>query len=268
MDLISFKALETEEGRREYYTYDPSNPVSMCHHAEPYLDPRFNEELLTMFGRSANGDQKLRIVWAGTLRAKSFRHMEDGTTLEYDGMRYPYMRLRTIRGYTYYKGNVKNTVTRCEQIPKNALFCEDFEYDDLGTMKFALEMKYSYAEMVQLKKYPIPGSDEEANWCIRSGKRYRVPPNPQGEYLLCHFIETSDLRYADVTQQTIDSIREIMHTAMTETEEEYIARKLKAREDLAEMEKKQEKLDYADNVDNAIIRAEKKLARGQVKIYG
>lgn len=264
-DLIKIKELDTEEGRREYYTYDPRNPATLRPHAEPYLDPRFNAELLEIFGTDVHGDPRLRIVWGGSTRASSFREMEDGSVLEYDGMRYPYMRLRIIRGYNYYdKKGRKVMVTSLSRVPPNTVFTEAIGWDDLGVMKFVLEMKYTAEELVKLGRYPKPGSDEEKNWCVRDGKRYRRKPDPNGDYLFCHYIETSDGRFADVTQITIDNIRAIFHRATTETEAEYVKRKLAEREQLAIAEKEQENLNYANHVENARIRAEKKLAKGKI----
>ena len=218
-NLTPLKQLESEEGRREYYTYDPQNPVSMRHHVEPYLDPRFNEELLDMFGTDVHGDQRLRIVWAGMLRAGSYRQMENGDTLRYEGMKYPYMRLRTIAGYEYFndKGQ-KVTVATMAQVPKDALFVEVFEWDDLGVMKFALEMKYTFEELVQIRRYPKPDTDEEIGWATKNGKRIKDDPNPKGEYIFCHYIETHDGRYLEPSEATIESIRDIFHTATTESE--------------------------------------------------
>lgn len=259
------KDIDNEEGRREYYTYDPSNPVTMQLHVEPYLDPRFNEELLEIFGKDPHGDPRLRIVWGGTLRAVAFRHMEDGTSMQYDGMKYPYMRIRVIKGYHYYTPDGKRVrVMTRDRVPKDALFSEDFDYDDLGQMKFVLEMKYTAEEMVQIQRYPVPGSDEEVGWCFKNGKQYRAEPNPLGEYIFCHYIETEDGRFADVTQNTIDSIRNIFNTATTETEAEYVKRKLETRQQLLIAAKEKEALDYADHVDNARIRAEKKLGKGKI----
>lgn len=267
-NLTPLKQLESEEGRREYYTYDPSNPTSMRHHVDPYLDPRFNEELLDMFGTDVHGDPRLRISWAGTLRAKSYRQMEDGSTLEYEGMKYPYMRLRTIAGYEYFndKGQ-KVTVATMAQVPKDALFVEVFEWDDLGTMKFVLEMKYTYEELVQIRRYPKPDTEEEVEWAHKNGKRIKEDPNPKGEYIFCHYIETHDGRYLEVSDDTIERIRDVFHTATTETEEEYVKRKLEARRQLAIAEQEQETLNYAHAVSNSRDRAERKLSKGKI-IYG
>lgn len=266
--MFNLKDLNSEEARREYYTYDPTNPATMVHHSEPYLDPRFNAELLDLFGVDQHGDQRVRIVWGGTLTAPAVRHMEDGTIREYLGMKYPFMRLRVITGFKYQDSDGHQVTVSAEKyVPKGKPFGPVFDWEDLGIMKFVIEMKFTYEEMVQLGYYPKPGSKDETTYTRKKGRKFRLEPNPKGDYIFCHYIETPDGQYADVTDEWIDRIRFILNRAQTETEQEYVARKLEAREKLAALTQEQEDLRLSAAIDDARGRAESKLARGKI-LYG
>jgi hypothetical protein len=267
----TLKELSTEEGRREYYTYDPRNPETLCHHQEPYLDPRFNEELLEAAGTDIHGDPRMRIVWAGSLRQTNFKVMDDGSVLEYEGMKYPYMRVRMVRGYIYHDRNGNRvSTTSMIGIPDKTPFVEDIVWYDLGHMKFVLEMKYTYEELVKLGRYPVPGSKEDKEWHENKrykGKRMRLDPNPNGEYLFAHYIETPDGRYMDMNDDMMDKIRSVIFNATSQTEEAYIEQKLELRKKAAIAAQEAESLRLSDAISNARIAAEKRLARGKV-VYG
>lgn len=265
---ISIAQLKTEDGRREYYTYDPTNPASMVQHAEPYLDPRFNEELKHLFGVDLHGDQRVRVVWGGSEPAISFKQMPDGKSLQYLGKKYPYMRVRNVRGYIYIdKEGKKVTVKSIDRVPEGHPAVEDIIYDDLGIMKFVLEMKFTHAELIAMGRYPLP--DDAHAWVHDKTMTYRIKadPNPNGEYIYAHYIETPDGEFCDMTDAWLDQIKMILNRAQTETEEEYIVRKMDARNKLAILTQEAADLKYADAVENARIKAEKKLSRGKV-LYG
>lgn len=262
--LTNLKELTTEEGRRAYYKYYLDDPSSFRHHVEPYLDPRFNEELKDAYGCDHHGDARFRFVWAGTLPALAYKDTGN-ETVEYEGKKYPWMRLRIIKGYTYLNDNGhKVHVTTLPQVPQGKIATEDITYDDLGVMKFAIEAKYTAEEMVQLGRYPAFDSLEFDTFCVKNGKRYRSKPDMKGEYVLAHYIETHDGQYRDVTQQDVDRIHEIVNRSRNESEAEYLARKMKEREDLAALEQYNSDYNYAKQFEQSLVSAEKKLARGQI----
>lgn len=265
--LTPFKSLETEDGRREYYTYDRERPETLRHHAEPYLDPAFNEQLIEMFGRDPHGDPRMRIVWAGTLRAPMCVDLGD-RLVWFDGMKYPYMRTKRQIAWEYIDRNGKRvTTTNDKSIPQGTVYGPVYEWDALGHMKFVIEMKFTAEELVKLRKYPKPGSDEEKNWGVKNGKRYLRPPNPDGEYQFVHYVEDGVGGYADCTQAHIDKIKEIFDRSLSETEEEFVARKLAEREALAIAEQAAADLNFSNHVHDARVRAEKKAAKGKI-LYG
>jgi len=272
--LTALKHLDTEEGRREYYTYDMSRAETLKRHVEPYLDPRYNQELLDAYGTDPHGDQLVRIVWAGTLPRVNYREDKNGNTEAYDGCKYPFMRIKDTIGYTYLDKHGKRvTVTKFHQVPDDALFTEEFRYYDLGVMKFVIEMKFTHAQMVQLGYYPKANTPDAglrgAHITPRDKryKRYRQAPNPNGEYMFVHYIETPEGEYRDVTQADIDQIHFIIRRAMGESEQEFLTRKVAEREALAKKEEEDKAMRDAAIAEAAIIRAEKKLARGKI-IYG
>jgi hypothetical protein len=265
--LTNIKQLTTEEGRREYYKYFLDDPSSFRHHVEPYLDPRFNDELKETYGCDHHGDPRFRIIWAGTEPMTAFKDT-GSETIEYLGKKYPWMRLRIVKGYTYTNDDGQKVhVTTIPQVPKDKIYTEDITWDDLGVMKFAIEAKYTAEEMVQMGWYPPFDSPEFDMYCVKNGKRYRSRPNPKGEYILAHYIETEKGEYRDVTQADIDRIHEIVARSRNESEEEYLARKMKQREDLARLEQENESYNYSAQFEKSRIAAEKKLAKGQI-IYG
>lgn len=244
--------------RAKYYTYDLSKQSTMVHHEPPYLEPYFNRELLKLGGKDIFGDPILRIVWAGTLPETKYHEDVNGITKEYKGMKYAFIKRNVVTGYSYLndKGQ-KVTVTDLNLVPPGKVSTRESYMDELGQMKWAVEMKYSAEDLVTLGYYPPLDSKRADQWCVRNGQRYRVKPNRQGDYLLAFFIETPEGGYRDVRESDLERIRYVWQRAHSETDEAFTQRKMEEIEAMLELEKIQraEKLDSA--LGDAIIRAEK-----------
>lgn len=221
---------------RRYYRVDVNDPSTFTNNVvEPYLNPAINEELAERYGVDIHGDQLIRIVWAPSLRTTNFK--DHGSHTEpYEGRKYPYnggFRLRITTGFVY-KNDDDNDVTvpTIAKVPKNKSFVEQFVYDDLAARKFVVEMKFSLAQMVQMRWAPEPGSQEEGTWCVRNGKRYRISADPRGEYIFCKFIQTPEGDFRSVTSDDVRLIHETFDRALNETEAERLVRKQEEREEL------------------------------------
>lgn len=261
---MELKKLATEDGRREYYKYDLANPATLVHHQEPYLDPRFNKELHERYGEDKHGDPRVRIVWAGNLRQPKWRQY-NGDTIEYSGMKYAYMRIRKDIGCEYLENGKKVFVTSVDKVPEGAVFSIVPHWDDLGVMKFVIEMKFTAQELTQMGWYPE--LDKDDRYTRKGGNQWRLDPNPNGEYIFVHYIETPEGDYKDVAQEDLDAIHFMVHRSLNETEEEFIARRTAEMEQMQQLMSAEEAKKLEDLIADERIKAEKKLAKGKI-IYG
>jgi hypothetical protein len=250
--LFTIEELSTEEGRRAYYRIDLQDPSTLHNNcAEPWLNPAYNEELKKRYGCDIHGDQIVKISWAASLRAVAFKDI-GFTTLSYTGRKYPFMggyRLKVTTGFSYYSVDTetgeshKVTVPSLDKVPFGKVWTEEFAYDDLGARKWVVEMKYTVAQMVRMGWCPPPDTPEGEQWCVRQGKRYRIAPDPKGEYVFGFFIEhqvPEEGEYRDVTQADVDAIHAIFNRALNETDEERATRKMAEHEKLQKHLKRSE----------------------------
>jgi hypothetical protein len=253
-----------EYERQQYYRYDLRNPATMVHHEVPFLDPHFNRELLKLAGKDIFGDPILRIVWAGTLRETKYHEDANGKTQEYQGMKYAFIKRNVITGYTYIndKGH-RVTVKTPDLVPKGKVYQNQSHMDELGTMKWVVEMKYSAQDLETLGYYPKLGSAKADQWCVKDGQRYRVKPSRTGEYLKAFFIEMPEsmgyahFGYRDPRESDLEEIKRIWWQAHNESDEDYVKRKMENIDKMLAVEAaaKQAKMDNA--LEDAIVRAEK-----------
>lgn len=269
MAEFKLKDLQTENGRREYYRVDLSNPMTVRNGlVEPYLDPSYNAELAERYGYDELGDQRVRIAWAAELRQVQYKD-EGWRTVEYLGRKYPHgggFRIKIDDGYIYQSDKGKQVhVKRVEDVPPGKPAVKTFYYDDLGTRKFVVEMKFTLQEMVQLGWCPPPDTPRGEQWCVRGGKRYRSAPDPGGEYVLLYYIEDEAGEYRDVRQEDIDFIHSVINRAQTETEAERVTRRMAERDKIQKALAAEEKQKEAAAWGDALIRVQKR-PRG-VKIF-
>jgi len=267
--LFTFDELATEDGRREYYRVDLKNTDTLRNGlVEPYLNPAFNDDLLERYGCDVHGDQLVKISWAADIRATQFKDA-GAITIPYLGRKYPWrggFRLKVTTGYSYTDtdGN-KVTVRTLADVPQRTAFIEEFEYDDLGARKFVVEMKYTLEQMVKMEWCPPPDTPEGEQWCVRNGKRYRVAPDPKGEYIFGFFIEDKDGEYRDVTALDVQGIHDIFNRALNETDEERVTRKVEEWERIQKRMKLKEAEQELISWEEAIVRVENK-RRGVVYV--
>lgn len=260
--MMSLRQLETEEGRREYYSYNPRDPLSLVPRSAPYLSERFNEELLEKYGTDIWGDQRIRIVWAPEVDQLQYYEDQHGNTYSYQGKRYPYMRIERVIGFCYRNAKGEHvTVTTEDRVPEGAIAEPVTIKEDLPKLHFVVEMKYTLEEMIALKWCPDPATTEGEAWCVRNGKRYRDTPDPRGEYMLAYPIVTADGQYRDVTDDDLRHIHEIVRRVRTESPEEYVARKKDEFEKLTAVAEAEKAEKEADKWSDAFIRAERRQAQ-------
>lgn len=264
---MKLKDLKTEKGRQQYYEYDVKRPDTLVPHEPPVLDPVFNELLLDVWGTCPNGDPRLRIVWGGSEPATRYKDVGD-RTIAYEGRKYQVIRIKKTTGWVYRDDKGRTVVAaKPNMVPKDKVAVEQFDYFDLGRMRWILEMKYTAEECVASGWYPEPDSEREASWGMKDGKRYADPPDPKGMYVMAKVFETPDGKYRDVQMSDIEAVVETIRTAENETEYERFVRKreqylaMKRAKAIAKEEWKNAQ------IQDAIVRAEKKLARGKI-IYG
>lgn len=265
--MIDLKKLSTSDGRREYYKYDMGNPATLVHHQPPYMDPRFNAELKERYGEDKHGDQRIRIVWAGTERQVQFREDRNQKVQEYMGMKYRFIRLRKDIGCEYMENGKKVFVTSVDRVPEGATFAFVPHWDDLGIMKFAIEMKFTAVEMTQMGWYPEMDKQGINDFCRKNGQKYRAEPNPNGEYIFIHYIETKEGTYKDLEQADLDAIHYMFHRSLNETEAEFIIRREDEMNKITKLTNKQEDQQLTDLIANARVNAEKKLAKRKPLIF-
>jgi hypothetical protein len=253
-----------EAERQKYYVYDMARPSTMVHHNPPKLDEHFNRELLKLGGKDIFGDPILRIVWAASIPEVKYHETPNGKTEEYHGKRYAYMKRSVVTGYTYIndKGH-KVTVKHPSLVPKNKIYSNSSYLDELGIMKWVVEMKYSASDLEALGYYPKLGSTKAEQWCVRNGQRYRIKPSRTGEYLKAFFIETPEsfgqgnFGYRDVRQSDIEEVKRIWYQAQNESDDAYAERKMKEIEEYLEYEQLERDRKQSSALESAIIRAEK-----------
>lgn len=251
--------LDTEEKRREYYTYDMSKESTLIPHVAPsFIDlSPLNRELVELAGRDRYGDPRIRIVWADSLSKRKYYEGTDGNFHPYTGKVYPFLRTKRLSGYVYISDEGHETlVTRKELVPPEKLYRREFTYSDLGVMKFVVEMKYTLEERIALGYYP-KDPIARSKWGIKNGKRFADLPDGRGEYVLCFFIETPDKGYRDVSRADLDSIREIWRRAETESDAEYAIRKQEQVVAILALQDKEESEELNKILGDAIIRAQK-----------
>jgi hypothetical protein len=252
-----------EAERQKYYVYDPSKPSTMVHHNPPRLDDHFNRELLKLAGKDIYGDQRLRIAWAASIPETKYHENENGKTEEYEGRKYAFMKRRVVTGYTYInKKGHKVTVKHPALVPKDKVYTNASYLDELGIMKWVVEMKYTAQELEDMGYYPKHGSLKAEQWCVRNGQRYRIKPSRTGEYIKAFFIEMPDsfgfgnFGYRDVRESDLEEIRRIWHQAHNESEEDYANRKMAEINARLEFEEAEQARKMDSALESAIIRAE------------
>lgn len=256
--------LTTEDGRKAYYEYELMNRKTWFHHIAPHINPAFNAELLERYGVDAHGDQRFRFIWAGTLRATNF-HFTGQETIPYDGMKYEFLKHRVVVGYTYFdaQGNTQ-TVRDRRLVPKGKMYLESTKLEGLGLMRFVLEAKYTYSEMVEMGYYPPAGTKAADNFCYKDGNRYRAL-DPRGEYRLCFPIVDGNNKYRDVNRADLEEVHRIVNEAKNETPAEYVERKQQEIATMVALQSQEERDRFNTQFDRAMVWAETEAIRGHVE---
>lgn len=259
---VRMKDLASEEGRREYYTYDPKDPSSWTVKAAPWLDPRFNDELLKRHGADMWGDQLIRIAWAGDIESWNYWIDGNGIAHRYKGYKYPYSRYTLVTGFQYLNAEGKKvTVASPAAVPPGRASVPLTEKRDLPKLHFVVEMKFTLDQLVGMGWASDP--DSEVQWSTRHGVRVAEAPNPKGEYVLAYPIVDKQERYRDVVQADLDHIHEIVNRSKTETEEERLVRKQEEHARMALVMALEEEDKNLGIWDKVMTEAERKVAKGR-----
>lgn len=252
--FIPVKNLGTIQGKKEYYEYDWKNPKTWVDKPEPSLSETsletINKELAKIAGYDIHGDQRYRAIWAVKCEQRKMYPDSNGKLHVYMGKKYNpnmYFKFRRAIGATYLNDKGQTVrATKPEDVPAGKPFTILTEMTELSILRWVIEMKFTFEELVEAKMIPAPDSERDKKFAVFEGKKYHTGFDPKGHYVLCYACEEinpddeTNGFYRDVSMADVENIKRIWQLAQTESNHEFALRKEKeVFENLARKEQKE-----------------------------
>lgn len=248
------------EEKQEHFEY--RSPADLYVHKEPFSPEPWNERLLKIGGRCPAGDPRLRIVWGGTEKKRGYAQTPTGSvpvmTIKYPG---PIPKARKLKSYCYFTGpNQKAHVARIDLVPEGKMAIPEYEYLELGMLRWIFERKFTPSELVAAGLRPDPRTEQGKNYGYRGGRRYIAPMEPKGEYVGLYPLTTPDGLYWEPVEAWFESLAKTQREldTLTPGERQKLLNEYMDRLDAEDAQRKAEEQEEQDTlIEDVIIEAEK-----------
>lgn len=175
----------------------------------PCDSSRWNKTLLDIGGKCPLGDQRLRIVWGGIEKSDGFIQTEfrsvPAKVIKYRNR--GIQRARLLKGFYYLKNGVHVFVPRADLIPQGCLNIPEYEYLELGLLRWILERKFTIEELVAAGIRPDPHSLAGKNYGKQGSRQYIAETNPRGEYVMMYALESPQGDYFEPDDVWFEGLR-------------------------------------------------------------